>query len=162
MTRIYENRGLATRMNVSCVVVAIAFLFGLWELWSAYRSGGESGTNYLFALFFIGGGAYAAKQLRDSVSDSVVSLDADMTTREATVTLWRPFSAKELAGSLDRLTDWQFQTKAGKTRTPLLTAHHPDYPRPLEFELRPGAKVDDKLRALAPDAVAAFERPPGG
>ena len=84
MTRIYENRGLATRMNVSCVVVAIAFLFGLWELWSAYRAGGSSGTNYLFALFFIGGGVYAAKQLRDSVSDSVVSLDADMATREAT------------------------------------------------------------------------------
>lgn len=157
MTRIYENSGLATRMNVSCVVIAIAALFGAWELWSAYRAGGDSGTNYLFALFFFGGAAYAAKQLRDSVSDSVVSLDADTATGEAVITLWRPFSAKKITGPLDRLTDWQFQVK-GRTRTPILTAHHPDYPRPLEFELRPGTAVHENLRKLAPEAVAAFER----
>jgi hypothetical protein len=160
MTRIYENRGFATRMNVSCVVVAFAFAFGAWEIWMAYRAGPDAGSGYLFALFFIGGALYASKQLSDAGSDSIVALDADMTTREATVSLWRPFRTKQLTGPLDRITDWQFQVKAGKARTPLLTAHHPDYPKPLEFELRPGAITDD-LRRLAPDAIAAFERPRG-
>ena len=159
MTRIYGNRGFATRMNVSCVVVAFAFVFGAWEIWMAYRAGPDAGgTGYLFALFFIGGALYASKQLKDMGSDSVVALDADMATREATIALWRPFRTIRLTGPLDRITDWQFQTRAGKARTPVLTAHHPDYPRPLEFELRPGA-ITDELRKLAPEAVAVFERP---
>jgi hypothetical protein len=158
VTRIYENPGFATRMNVSCVVILIAALFGCFELWSAYSAGGSSGTNYLFALFFFGGAAYAAKQFRDGYSDSVVSLDLDRAKGEAAITLWRPFGAKKISGRLDQLTDWQFQVKAGKTRTPLLTAHHPDYPRPLELELRPGLPVSEGLRGLAPDAVAAFEQ----
>jgi hypothetical protein len=162
MTRIYENRGFTTRMNVSCVVVAFAFVFGFWEVWMAYRAGPDAGgTGYLFALFFIGGALYATKQLRDMGSDSVAALDADMATREAIVTLWRPVRTRRLTGPLDRLTDWQFQVKAGKARTPLLTAHHPAYPKPLEFELRRGVPVSDALRTLAPDAVAAFERPRG-
>jgi hypothetical protein len=160
MTRIYENRGFATRMNVSCVVIAIAFIFGCWEIWMAYRAGPDAGSGYFFALFFIGGALYAVKQLSDSASDSVVALDADTATGEATVSLWRPFRTKQLTGPLDRLSDWQFQTKSGRVKTPLLTAHHPDYPRPLEFELRFGVPVSDALRALAPDAVATFERRP--
>jgi hypothetical protein len=156
VTRIYENPGFATRMSLSCVVIIIAGLFGVWELWSAYRAGGSDGTNYLFAAFFIGGAIYAAKQLRDGAANTVASLDADMSTRRVVITLWQPLSSRTISGSLDQLTDWQFQTKPGRVRTPLLTVHHPDHPRPLEFELRPGAA--EGLRTLAPEAVAAFER----
>jgi len=161
MTRIYENRGFATRMNISCVVIAVAVLFGCWELVGAYRSESPAGTNLLFALLFLGGAVYATKQIRDTAMDSVSSLDVDMTTRSASIILWRPFSSKVITGSLDRLTDWQFQLRSGRVRTPILTAHHPDYPRPLEFELRPGTAVSEELRKLAPDAVAAFEKRAG-
>jgi len=163
MTPIFRNRGLATRMNISCVVIGFAALFGCWELWSAYGAGQGAGTNMLFAFFFIGGAVYAGKQIRDGSLDSVVSLDADMATREASVVIWRPFSKVTLAGPLDRLTDWQFQMKGkGRVRTPILTAHHPDYPRPLEFELtKATTPLSRELKALAPDAVAAFERAGG-
>src|SRR5262245_41670334 len=109
------------RMNIACVVIAIAALFGVWELWTAYRAGGSDGTNFLFAAFFIGGAIYAAKQLRESAENSVVTLDAEMSTRQAVVTLWKPLSARTISGTLDQFSDWQFQTKPGRVRTPLLT-----------------------------------------
>lgn len=156
MKRIYENRSFARRMNVSAVVVVIAFVMGAWELVMALRS--NSGNGFLFAALFIGGGIYAGRQMLNDFADNVVALDADMETRAATVSIWRPFSRKALVGRLDQLTDWQFQTKRGRVRTPILTAHHPGHPRPLEFELRRDTPVGQELRELAPDAIAAFER----
>jgi len=161
MTRIYENRGFATRMNISCLVIVGALLFGCWELFAVFRSGGESSTNLLFAVLFFGGGAYSIKQLRDTAFDTVVALDADPVAHHSLLTLWRPFSSKTIAGPLDRFTDWQFQTRSGRVRTPILTAHHPDHPRPLEFELRTDVAISEELRTLAPEAVEAFERRSG-
>lgn len=158
MTRIYENRGFATRMNVSCVVIAVAVLFGCWEFFGAYRAPSDSSMNLLFGFFFIAGAFYAAKQMSDTAFDSVTSLDADMATKESNITLWRPFSKKTITGSLNRLTDWQFQTRSGRVKTPILTAHHPDYSKPLEFELHPGRPLNEELKKLAPEAVAAFEK----
>jgi hypothetical protein len=158
MTRIYENRGFATRMNVSCVVIVVAMLFGCWELFSALQAPAGASTNILFGVLFFGGAAYAIKQLRDTAFDTVVALDADPGTRHSILTLWRPFSAKAIAGPLDLFTDWQFQTRGGRTRTPILTAHHRDHPRPLEFELRADGTISEELRAIAPEAIAAFER----
>jgi hypothetical protein len=157
MKRIYDNRGFVRRMNVSAVVVVIAFVMGAWELVMALRSS-DSGSGYLFAALFFGGGFYAGRQILSEHANDVVALDADMTTRQANISIWRPFSAKRVAGSLDQLTDWQFQRKGTRVKTPILTAHHPDHPQPLEFELRPGGPVSAELRALAPEAVAAFER----
>jgi hypothetical protein len=158
MTRLYESRGFAVRMNISCVIIVGAAAFGCFELLQAYRFPEAASSNLLFALLFFVGAAYSVKQIRDGAIDNVVSFDADMATRQSAVTLWRPFSRKTIAGPVDRLTDWQFQVRSGRVRTPILTAHHPDYPRPLEFELRPGAAIHEELRKLAPDAVAAFER----
>src|SRR4051794_21420543 len=106
MKRLYENRGYATRMNASCLVVVFAALFGVWELWSAWQAGGSDGTNYLFAALFIGGGIYAGRQLRDASANTVVALDADPATRRAAVTLWKPFSSNTISGSLDNFADW--------------------------------------------------------
>ena len=161
MTRIYENRGFATRMNISCLVVVVAVLFGCWELFSALRPGAESSMNLLFAVLFFGGAGYAIKQLRDTAFDTVVALDADLGAHHSILTLWRPFSSKTIAGPLERFTDWQFQTRSGRVRTPILTAHHPHHPRPLEFELRTDVTINDDLRTLAPEAIAAFERRSG-
>jgi hypothetical protein len=157
MKRIYENTGFARRMNVSAVVVVIAFVMGAWELVMALRAD-DPGSGFLFAALFIGGGIYAGRQILSEHANNVVAFDADMASGQASISIWRPFSAKTIAGPLDRLTDWQFQTKGARVKTPILTAHHPDHPRPLEFELRPGLAVGEELRALAPDAVAAFER----
>jgi hypothetical protein len=161
MNRIYENRGFATRMNISCAVIAIAVVFGCFEMIGALRGGSGSNTNLLFGFFFIAGAIYATKQLSDTAMDSVVAFDADKATGQSELTLWRPLSKKVISGPLDRFTDFQFQMRAGRMRTPILTAHHPDYPRPLEFELQPGQPISDELKALAPEAVAAFEKRAG-
>lgn len=157
MKRLYENRGYGVRMNASCIVIVLAALLGVYELWSALR-GGSDGTNFLFAALFIGGGIYAGRQLLAISANAVVALDANMATRRAAVTLWKPFSSTKISGSLDDFSDWQFQLRPGRVRTPMLTAHHPSHPQPLEFELKPGGAVAAELRELAPEAVAAFER----
>jgi hypothetical protein len=157
MKRIYENTGFARRMNVSAVVVVIAFVMGAWELVMALRAD-DPGSGFLFAALFVGGGVYAGRQILSDFANNVVTFDADMATREASISIWRPFSAKKILGPLDRLSDWQFQRKGTRVKTPILTAHHPDHPQPLEFELRPNSPVGEELRALAPEAVAAFER----
>jgi hypothetical protein len=157
MKRIYENTGFARRMNVSAVVVVIAFAMGAWELVMALRAD-DPGSGFLFAALFIGGGIYAGRQILSDYANNVVSLDADMASGQANISIWRPFSAKTISGPLDRLTDWQFQRKGTRVKTPILTAHHPGHPQPLEFELRPGSPLAEEIRTLAPDAVAAFER----
>jgi hypothetical protein len=157
MKRIYDNAGFARRMNISAVVVVIAFVMGAWELIMALRAD-DPGSGFLFAALFIGGGIYAGRQILSDHANNVIALDADPAGREASISIWRPFSAKKITGPLDRLSDWQFQRKGTRVKTPILTAHHPDHPQPLEFELRPGAAVSEELRALAPEAVAAFER----
>ena len=157
MKRIYENTGFTRRMNVSAVVVVIAFVMGAFELVMALRAD-DPGSGFLFAALFIGGGIYAGRQVLSDFANNVVALDADMATRQARISIWRPFSSKQIDGPVDRLTDWQFQRKGTRVKLPILTAHHPDHPQPLEFELRTGASVGEELRSLAPEAVAAFER----
>jgi hypothetical protein len=152
---------MARRMNISLIVIAIAVLFGCYELWSAFRAESDASGSYLFALLFFGGAAYAARQLLDSVADSVMTLDVNDASREAVVSFWRPFGSRKIGGSLDRLSDWQFQMKGPRSPAPMLTAHHPAHPRPLEFELRKEIPITEGLRALAPEAVAAFERRAG-
>lgn len=159
MTSIYRNTALARRMNISCVVVVGAILYGLWELWAAYRAGPNAGYGYLFGVFFVGGGIYGMKQIRDESFNMVVALDADVATGASVVSIWRPFAAKRIAGRLDGLTDWRFHISSGRVPVPMLLADHPGHPRPLQFELRKGA-VSEALRSLAPEAVAAYERAP--
>jgi hypothetical protein len=161
VTRLYDNSRMARRLNISLAVIAIAVLFGCYELLSAFRAEGDASEYYLFALLFFGGAAYAARQLFDSVADSVMTLDVAQQSREAGVSFWRPFGARKIGGSLDQLSDWQFQMKGPRSPAPILTAHHPGHPRPLEFELRREIPITEGLRALAPEAVAAFERRAG-
>lgn len=160
MKRVYENRGFLRRMNFAALVTVLAFLLGCWEAWSAYNGSGD-GMNGLFALFFFGGAAFAVKHFRDNAV-TVSSLDVDPATGEARAILWQPLSRKEIAGPVARFTDWQLQKRAGRVPTPIVTAHHPASPRPLEFELGRGIVLTDEFRALAPEAIAAFERAGGG
>jgi hypothetical protein len=149
MTRIYENRGLARRMTMSMIVVAIAFLFGLFEIWSIFRApAGESGYGYLFALFFIFGGLYAYRQLQADFEDTVVALDADETT--ALITLWRPLRAKRIDGPLSALTGWRKEVKSTRNmRIEMLVADHANHPKPLRFETGKGILATDAFMKLA-------------
>lgn len=158
MERVYENPGFAKRMNASCVVIVVAVLFGLFELWSAWQRPEGAQTNYIFALFFIGGAIYASKHIREAGAHTVTSLDLDAAAGRAVVNLWKPFGRKRLEGPSADLRDWQFQVRSGKVRAPILTVHHPAHSRPLEFELGPGMKVSDTMRGLAPEAFEAYER----
>lgn len=162
MKRIYSNRASLWRLNISAAVVVIAFLFGFWELWNVTQAGkaGEAGTGYglIFAALFIGGGIYAMRQMLVDNADTVVAIEADEAGRSV-IRVWRPFVSKRIAGPLDRLTNWRFDTKTERNiTTPMLLADHPDRPKPLQLELGKRIAVSDELRALAPDAVAAFER----
>jgi hypothetical protein len=159
-TRIYANRGLARRTNGSLVVVIIAFVFGFFEIWRAMHVGPEEpGSGYLFAILFLGGGVYAGRQLLSGTIDAVVWLDLDA-SRQATVALWRPFTTKRIAGPVDRLTGWRPYAKEVRRnmKQPMVLADHPDYPRPLEFEIGPGVVLGEEFRALAGAAVASLEK----
>jgi hypothetical protein len=160
--RIYSNRAFLRRMNASAAVVVIAFLFGFWELWTVTQAekAGEAGTGYglIFAALFIGGGFYAMRQLLADYSDVVVAIDAGE-AQSAVISVWRPFVSKRIVGPLDRLTNWRFEMKTERNiTTPMLLADHPNHPKPLQLELGKGIAISDELRALAPDAVAAFEK----
>jgi hypothetical protein len=159
MTRIFENRNFAGRLNIYVVVLIIVMANGVWELWSALRAPVPSTTDLLFAAAFIGGGLYGLYQTFIDGRDLVGAFDVDFAAGTAAVTLWRPFRRIRLDGALDRMTGWRFWVKAGQggQRSYLLHADFPGYPRKLQFELRRGAPVPDGLRQIAPEAIADFE-----
>lgn len=156
MTRIYENRPLSRRMLLSTLVVAGAFLFGIWELYSAFESPEDSGYGPLFGIFFVGGSFYGMWQLHSLYGDSVVSLDS--AGDAAAIKVWSPFVSRRIEGRLDQLTKWRFEAKqVGNARIPLILADHPAHPRPLRFEVGPGIAISHGFRTLTPDAIASFE-----
>ena len=168
MTRVYENRGYWWRQTISAVLVIVVAIYGLWELWSAASAPGTTTAigqmfgigddRYLFGIVFVGGGAIALYQLIRDATDLVASFDRDEATGVSIVALWRPFWTEKLTADLSRIHDWRFHVKIGQrnARTPLIYADHPDYPRPLQFDLR---KADrEGLRKIAPEAVADYER----
>ncbi len=162
MTRIYANVSYARRMTASVVVIVFAVLFGFWELWMAYNAGSQgTGYGYLFAALFIGGGGYAVRQLRKDYSDTVVRFESDTDGRGA-ATIWQPFKSKRIDGPLESFSNWRFSEaeQKGGIRLPMLLAEHPDHPNPLKFELTGKIEITAELRALAPEAIAAFEAKP--
>jgi hypothetical protein len=162
MKRIYANTGFARRMNISTVIALIALPMGVWELWRAVQAGPEgAGGGFLFAALFIGGGAYALRQMFVEYGDRVVALDADA-GGASVITIWRPLSSVHISGPLAALSDWRFEMRTARSRadTSVVLADHPKHPRPLKFELVRGVPIADEFRALAPDVVETFERGP--
>ena len=160
MQTIYANTPFLRRMNLSAFVVVAAFLFGFWELWAAVNPGPRGpGYGYIFAILVIGGGAYAMWQLVVDHPGTVVRIDADGTANKVVLYLWRPFLSKRVAGGLGDLTDWRFEKKTlrASIQIPMLVVDHPGFPQPLRLELGKGVELSKELRALAPEAVAAYE-----
>ena len=157
MTRIYANRPFVRRMTASTVVLVVAMLFGVWELYSSFQLPEESGYGPLFGVLFLGGGAYGFWQLLTQFADHVVSLDADGT--QAVVKVWKPFGSRVIATPIDQFHNWRFEmVKVGNNTGPMVLANHADYPRPLRFGLGSGIPINDAFRSIAEGAVAAFER----
>ena len=157
-TRIYANPGVARRANASLVVVFIAFVFGAFEIWRAANAGPEGpGSGYLFAVLFLGGGAYGLRQVLGANRDTVLWLDIDGDA--ATAAVWKPFGTKKIVGPIGGFTEWRPYAKQVRRnmRQPLVLVDHPEHPRPLEFELGRGIVIGDGFRPLAGEALAGFE-----
>jgi hypothetical protein len=158
MTRIYENRHFFLRQNISVVVLVLVFVYGIFELWRAFTSAGDS-TGAMFGVLFLGGSVWGAYTLWSDGRDVVASLDADLAARRILITLWGPFSRKRIDEPLDDIVEWRFWVKTGTRgqKSYFLHAVTPSNPRPLQIELKRGRPVPDGLRQIAPAAIEEFE-----
>ena len=158
MTRLYEHRGYILRQNISVVVLAVVFVYGVFELWRAFTSAGDS-TGAMFGILFLGGSVWGFYTLWTEGRDVVAAFDADLATRQAVITLWGPFTRKRFAEPLDGIVEWRFWIKTGSRgqKTYFLFATTPSNPRPLQIELKRGQPVPDGLRQIAPAAIEEFE-----
>jgi len=163
MTRVYENRGFLVRQNLSIAVLAVVFVYGIFELWRAFASAGDS-TGAMFGILFIGGSVWGFYTLWSEGRDVIAALDADLAARQAVITLWGPLRRKRLAEGLDAIVEWRFWVKTGSRgqRSYFLYAVTPSSPRPLQIELRRGQAISDGLRQIAPAAIEEFETATGG
>lgn len=162
MTRIYENPGFLKRNVISLVILIAVAIYGLWELWSAFNTTGDSSMGYIFGFGFIGGAVYGAYQLINDSADLVASMDLDEATGNSVVSLWRPFRSERLERPLSDIRNWRLYVKVGQRqmRNFFIYADHPGYPRTLQFDLR---RVDiEGLRKVAPEAVEEFVSAVGG
>ena len=158
MTRVYENRGYFLRQNISAVVLVAVFIYGIFELWHAFTSAGNS-TGAMFGVLFLGGSVWGAYTLWTDGRDVVGILDADLAARRVEITLWGPFTRKRIATALDDILEWRFWVKTGARgqRSYFLYLITPGNPRPLQIELKRGQPIPDGLRQLAPLAIEEFE-----
>jgi len=158
MTRIYENRGFFLRQNGSILVLVLVVVYGVFELWRAFTSAGDT-TGALFGVLFVGGGVWGFYTLWTDGRDVIGALDADFASRQAVFTLWGPFTQKPLAESLDGIIEWRLWVKPGTRgqRSYFLQAVTRSSPRPLQIELKRGQPIPEGLRRIAPAAIEEFE-----
>jgi hypothetical protein len=159
MTRIFDSPKFALRLNISAVVLVVVLIYGLFELYTAFRSETPDSTGALFGIFFVGGGIWGAWQTWSDNRDKVASFDVDEAAGTGVATLWRPFSPLRVAGPLDQFTRWRFQVKVASRG---LRSYHfffraPGYPNELQMEIQRGAKLAEVFRRIAPQAVADYE-----
>lgn len=164
MTRIYENPKFALRLNISVVVLVVVFIYGLFELYTAFFRGGEpDSTGSLFGIFFVGGGIWGAYQTWTDNRDRVAAFDVDEAADTGVVTLWRPFTTLKVAGPLGQFDRWRFKIQVASrgVRSFHFFFRAPGYPHELQMEIQRGAKLAEAFRRLAPRAVADYEENTG-
>jgi hypothetical protein len=161
-TRIYTSPGVTGRPTISTVVTVLATIYGVFEIWRAWRNGFQSQFDLLFGVFFIGGGIYGFNKTWTDARDVVVTLDRDDATGKTTVGLWRPFRNLMIETGPGGLTDWRHYVKVGPRDLKLhfIAADLAGYPRPIRFELN-RQEVPEGLRRLAPEAVTEYEETTG-
>jgi hypothetical protein len=162
MTRILDNPGVAKRSNISIAILAAVFLYGIWELWHAATVGGSQ-LDYIFGICFVGGAIYGMRTTLAETRDLVTVFDADTTSGEAALTLWRPLGSKRIETTLDQIAGWRLWVETGTRgqRSYFLLARDPAHDKTLRFELVRGMDIPDELRRIAPEAIEDFERETG-
>ena len=172
MTRVYENKGHWWRQTLSLVAVVLVSIYGVWELfWATFGTGdyhspmgemfGIGDDRYLFGVAFFFGGIYAGWTLIRDSADAVSTFDVDEASGMTLTTLWRPGWTEKLVAPMEAIDNWRLYVKVGNrnVRTFYIYADHPNYRRPLNFDLR---RADlSGLRRVAPEAVADFEAATG-
>jgi hypothetical protein len=163
MTPVYRNRNYLVRQNLSLVVLAVVFVYGLFELWRAFASPGGDTTGAMFGVLFLGGSLWGAYTLWSDGRDVVAALEADFDARQIAVTAWVPFSSRRLVAAIDDSLAWRFWVKPGARGQMSYFLHLalPGSPRPLSIELKRGETPPEGLRRLAPAAIAEFEAATG-
>jgi hypothetical protein len=162
-TRIYTSAGIAGRPTASIVIVTLATIYGLFELWRAWANNFQSQFDLLFGLFFVGGGIYGFRKTWFDSRDTVVTLDRDEAAGKVAVGLWRPFRPLVVETGLDGLSGWRHFVKVGPRDLKLhfIRADLAGYPRPVQFELQRDRPAPEGLRQVAPEAVADYEETTG-
>lgn len=155
MTRIYEQKGYTGRLRISTVVLALAFLYGCWEVYLGLSAPSDTNNNLLFGPLFVLAAAYGFWRLMQDSGNVVTALDrAD--DGNLVATLWRPWGTARLSGP--GFTNWRYYValKGRNLTQPMIYVDHPQSKRPLAIELKPGMALDG-LRSVAPAAVAQYE-----
>lgn len=162
MKRLLDNPGKVRRWYLFLGFFAVAFLYGLWELWLAAVVTGSM-VGYVFAAIFVGGGVYGIRSMLAEARDLAVSFDADAASGKAIIKLWRPFHMKQIDTTLDQITGWQHQVQTGPRdeRSHFLLAREKSHDGVLRFALEPEMAIPDELRRIAPQAIGDFERATG-
>ncbi len=163
LTRIYDNPGLPGRPTLSIVIVTLAFLYGWFELWRAWRNNFSSQFDLMFGVLFVGGGIYGFYQTWTEARDAVVAIDADEKSDRLAISLWRPFRPMVIETTRVGVASWRHFVKVGPrdARTHMIIASVPGYPRPLRIGLAAGKPVPEGLRKIAREAVAEYEEAVG-
>ncbi len=162
MTRIYEYPGFAKRNNISVIVLVAVFVYGFFELYTAFFAGGQDQMAAMFGVLFVGGAVYGAYTIWSEARDTVMALDLDPATGMTKITLWRPFGTHVLDVPSSQLTGWRHWVKVGKrnVQTHYVIFNAPGHPRPLHVELTKG-DLPEGFRQLSPAAVEEFEENTG-
>jgi len=159
LTRVFDNPGLPGRPTLSIVVVTLAFFYGLFELWNAWRHGFSSQIDLMFGLLFVGGGIYGFQQTWNEARDAVVAIDVDETGDRLVFSLWRPLRPMIVEATRGSVA-WRHFVKVGPRdlRTHMILASLPGHSRPFRIGIAPDKPIPDGLRKLAPEAVAEYEQ----
>jgi len=161
MSRIYEDRGAARRLDIYMIILGLVFLAGCRELWEALAVDPADFSGLAFGAVFVGGAVYGVYQTFNDGRDLVTAFDVDFDTGNARVTMWQPFRRPVMEAPLSEFANWRFWVKVtGALRRYQLFAELRGYPRKLVFELNPSKPLDG-LRRIAPAAIADFENSPG-
>ena len=134
-TRVYTSPGVTGRPTVSLVIVSLAAIYGVFELWRAAANNFQNQLDLLFGIFFIGGGIYGFNKTWTDTRDTVVTIDVDKSAARTTVGLWRPFRPLLIETGPEGLSGWRHFVKLGPRdfRTHMIVADLAGYPRPIRY-----------------------------
>lgn len=159
MQCVYRNRVLKLRFW-SALVVFLAVAALVWRLSRVSASAAGSSETSLLLYGALGAPLlFTGMGLAWIVSFSwrtVGCFEADLENRIFRLHLWRPVGWRCIAGRLSDITGWRY-VSTGRGRTFRAQVARTD----VRFEIRRHRDIEGAWRAIAPGAVAAYERDTG-